>query len=216
MGNGVMAMGHRVMVGVMGKRGMSAPMSRHRRLSTSPRRQPGSASSRMAATASGVLAGVERPPEPGEFVRVEEPGDVAPRVLPDAETGIGAQLAEAVFLGPEHHGTEDFEGAVGRAGPVFAHRVERGHVLGTDALHRHLAEGGQDAGLEIDAKWSCAPTASSRDRSGADTRRPAWPRSGPSSPCGYRRRDCRPRGCARGYRGRGGGLALGPSLRAGR
>ena len=37
---------------------------------------------------------------------------------------------------------------LGRAGPVFAGRVEpRGHVLGADAVERHLAERGQDAGL---------------------------------------------------------------------
>ena len=98
------------------------------------------------------LAGVERAAAPGQLVGVEEPGDVVPRVSGDAETGVGAALAQAPFLGPEHHRMQDFEGAVGRAGLVPAHRVEpRGHVHGADALQRHPAEGGQDAGLEIDA-----------------------------------------------------------------
>ena len=98
------------------------------------------------------LAVVERAPEPRQLVGIEEPGDVALWVLPDADTGVGAALAEAAFLGPEHHRAQYLQGAVGRAGLVPARRVEpRGHVLGADLIDRHFAEGGQDAGLEVDA-----------------------------------------------------------------
>ena len=56
------------------------------------------------------------------------------------------------LLGPEHYRAQDLEGADGSARLFLAHRIEpRGHVLGTYAFHPHPAEGGQDAGLEIDA-----------------------------------------------------------------
>ena len=89
------------------------------------------------------LAGGECASELGKLVRVEEPGDVAPRVLPGAETGLGVRFTETEFLGPEHHRPQDFEDAVGRAGLVPDHRVEpRDHILGTDTIHRHRAERG--------------------------------------------------------------------------
>ena len=88
------------------------------------------------------LVGVERAPEPGQFVRVQEPGNVVPRVLGDAETGVGVPFAQSPLLGPEHHRAQYLEGAVGRAGLVPARCVEpRGHVLGADAVERHPAEG---------------------------------------------------------------------------
>ena len=62
--------------------------------------------------------------------RIEEPADVAPRVLPDANTEIGVALSEAAFPGPEHHRGEYLEITRGRAGLVFvrARRCEpRGH-----------------------------------------------------------------------------------------
>ena len=40
------------------------------------------------------FVGVERATEPGQLVRVEEPGDVVPRVLGYAEAGVGAALAQ--------------------------------------------------------------------------------------------------------------------------
>ena len=132
----------------------SSPILRQRRSNASLRRHPVSASSRIAATVSGQrgFVGVERAPEPGQFVRAEEPGDLLPGVLRDAETRVGVPLAQVPFLGPEHHRAQEFPRAVGRAGLVPARRVEsRGHVLGADGIERHPAEGGQDAGLEIDA-----------------------------------------------------------------
>ncbi len=70
----------------------SAPTSRRRRLSTSLRRHPVSACSRLAATGLGPyrLAGVERASEPGQLVCVEEPLDMVARVLRYAEAGVGA------------------------------------------------------------------------------------------------------------------------------
>ena len=98
------------------------------------------------------LVGVERAPEPGQLVHVEEPGDLLPRVLRDAETGVGVPFAQAPLLGPEHHRTQYLEGAVGRAGLVPAGRVEPGgHILRTDAVEQHPAERGQDVGLQVDA-----------------------------------------------------------------
>lgn len=57
---------------------------------TSPRRHPVSASSRIAATASGQRASLASspPPEPGKLVRVEEAGNMVARVLGYAETGV--------------------------------------------------------------------------------------------------------------------------------
>ena len=99
-----------------------------------------------------VLVGVECAPEPGQLAGVEEAGDLLPRVLRDAETGIAVALAQAPLLGPEQYRAQDLESAVGRAGPVPARAAEpRGHVLGADGVERHRAEGGQDAGLEVDA-----------------------------------------------------------------
>ena len=89
------------------------------------------------------LVGVERASEPRQLVRVEQPGNAVPRVVLDAETGVVVALAQAPLLGPEHHRAQYLEGAVGSAGPVLAGRVEtRGHVLGADAVERHLAERG--------------------------------------------------------------------------
>ena len=45
------------------------------------------------------LAGVERAAKPLQLVRIEEPGDLAARVLADTETGIAVALAPAPFLG---------------------------------------------------------------------------------------------------------------------
>ena len=74
------------------------------------------------------------------------------RVLRDTEAGVGAALAKSPFLGAEHHRPQYLEGAVGRAGLVPARRVEpRRHVLRADAVERHLAERGQDAGVQVDA-----------------------------------------------------------------
>ena len=95
---------------------------------------------------------VERAPEPGQLVHVEEAGDMVARILRDAETGVGAGLAQSPLLGPVHHRAQYLEGAVGGAGPVAAGGVEPlSHVRRADAVERHFAERGQDVGLEVDA-----------------------------------------------------------------
>ena len=128
-------------------------MSCHRSVSTSPRRHPVSASSRTAATATGHWASRASSARPS---RVSSP---ASRNRATWFLGFFAiprqgllSRAQAPFLGPEHHRAQNLEGAVGRARLVLARRVEpRGHVLRADAVERHLFEGGQDAGLEVDA-----------------------------------------------------------------
>ena len=55
--------------------------------------------------------------------------------------GLAVALAQAPLLGPEHHGAQYLEGAIGRAGLVPARRVEpRGRVLGADVVDRQLAK----------------------------------------------------------------------------
>ena len=98
------------------------------------------------------LAGVEGAAQPVEFVGVEEPRHLAARVPADAEAGIGVAGAPSPFLGLEHHRAQYLQGAVRRAGPVPARGVEpRGDFDRADLVDPHSPEGGQDAGLEIDA-----------------------------------------------------------------
>ena len=99
-----------------------------------------------------ALVGVERAAEPFEVAGVEEARDGLARVPGDAEARVGAGRAPAPFLGAEHHGAQNLEGSVGRAGPIPAGSVEPGgNILGADAINRHPAEGGQDARPEVDA-----------------------------------------------------------------
>ena len=62
------------------------------------------------------LAGFERATGPRQFTRVEEPGDAAPRILPDAETGVGVAFAQSPLLGPEQHRAQYLQGAIDRNG----------------------------------------------------------------------------------------------------
>ena len=106
----------------------------------------------ILVTKDGVTLAIEAKGETRQVVRVEEPGDLLPRFFRDAEAGVGAALASASLLGAEHHGAQDLKGAGGRAGHVPVGGVEpRGHVGGGDAVERHLAERGQNAGLQVDA-----------------------------------------------------------------
>ena len=65
------------------------------------------------------VAGVERAPEPGQLVRVEESGDALRRVPLDAETGVAVAGPQAPFLRPEHNRAQYLERAVGQ-GPERA------------------------------------------------------------------------------------------------
>ena len=90
-----------------GRRIAACPMSHHRRSSTSPRRQPVSASRRIAATASGHSASrVSRArPNRSSSSASRNPRHLAARVLAVAEAGLGvADAAGEGRLGPVVHG----------------------------------------------------------------------------------------------------------------
>lgn len=94
---------------------------------------------------------IKRASEPRQFVRVEKPRDLSLRVLEDTETGVSISFSQAPFLGPGHYREQYLKHVVGCAEPLPTRRVEPGdHVLRADAVKRHPAECGQNAGLEID------------------------------------------------------------------
>ncbi len=100
--------------------------------------------------------------------------------------------------------------AVRRTGLVPARRVEpRGHVLGADAVERHFTERRQDAGLEIDAHGP-APGGLPVRFAAPQILVRELPQGRGLYPCRCRRRGSPPRGCARGYRRRGGGPRQAP------
>ena len=99
-----------------------------------------------------VLVSVEHRAEAFEFVAAEEARDGPPRVLGDVGAGVGDMLAKLAPLARSgEHGAENLEGAVGRAGPVHARRVEpcRDPRM-VDGIQPHLPEGGHQAFPHVD------------------------------------------------------------------
>ena len=128
-------------------------MSRQRRLSASPRRQPVSRSKRIAATASGHCDSWDSRARPSRCSSSISRNRAIYRLeFFDAETGVGAALAQPPFLGSKHHRSQDLESTVGGAGLVLARGVEPlGHALWADPVQKLAAEGWENTGLEIDS-----------------------------------------------------------------